>query len=169
MDNQSNIQMSVPSRFLCRRDLVRSVWNILGSCRDTNCVSTWILYLRGKICVFLSGGPKAVWPSNCLKIHPVADVLLLTELSFLHPLVILKQAGRSQHLVMGTLAGNVTSMQWPHNGAQHSQTHSRGLLPLGQYRYDQEMCLQVLESAGSHTNLTLEFRPLEQAWKFHIF
>ena len=66
---------------------MRSVWNILGSCRDTNCVSIWILYLRGKICIFVSGGPKTVWPSNCLKIHPVADFLLLTELSFLHPLV----------------------------------------------------------------------------------
>ena len=35
-------------------------------------MSTWILRLGGKIHIFLLEGPKLMWPSNCLKILPIA-------------------------------------------------------------------------------------------------
>ena len=35
-------------------------------------MSTWILGLGAKIHIFLSGGPKLVRPSDCLKILPIA-------------------------------------------------------------------------------------------------
>ena len=47
----------------------------------------WTLVLKF---LFFSVGPKAVQPSNCLKINPIAIFLLLTALALLHPLGFLK-------------------------------------------------------------------------------
>ena len=61
----------------------RSVWNIIGSCRGTRCVSTWILALGDKIHILLSGSPNTVRPGNFLIIHPIAVFFLMTELTLL--------------------------------------------------------------------------------------
>ena len=82
----------------------RSIWSYLASYGYTPCVWTWLLDLWGKICIFLSGGPNTVWPSNCLKIHPIAVFLLLNMLDLLHSLGFLKQAGSSQLLALGSFA-----------------------------------------------------------------
>lgn len=96
--------MSVPSHLPSRRGLVSLVlWKILGSCRDTPCVWTWIHDLLGTIHIFLSGGPKVVQPINSLKIHPIAIFWPLTELGLLYLLGFLKQAGGS-HLVVLSLS-----------------------------------------------------------------
>ena len=58
-------------------------------------VSTWIQDLGGKIHILLLGIPNAVWPSNCLRIHPITAFLLLIEVALLHCLQFLKQAARS--------------------------------------------------------------------------
>ena len=79
----------------------RIVWSILGSYRDTPCVSSWIPVLGGKIHIFLSGSPNVVWPSNCLKIHPIAVFFLLTGLALLPPLGFLRQGGGLQLLPGG--------------------------------------------------------------------
>ena len=60
--------------------------------------------LGGKICIYLSVGPKVGWPYNCLKIHPIAVFSLLTAQGLLHPLAFLKQAGSSQLLATGPFA-----------------------------------------------------------------
>ena len=83
---------------------LRSLWKILGFCGDTPWVWTWILDLGGKIPSFLLVGPKAVWPSNCLKNHPIAVFLLLTGLDLVYPSEFLKDVGRSQPLDMGPFA-----------------------------------------------------------------
>ena len=76
---------------------------------------SWILWghripgVGGKICIFFSGAPNAVQPSNCLKIHPIAVFFLVTELALVHPLGFLKQVGGSQLLALGPFAVNVTS------------------------------------------------------------
>ena len=49
-------------------------------------------------------GALTVWPSNCLKIHPLAVFLLLNMLDLLHSLGFLKQAGSSQLLALGSFA-----------------------------------------------------------------
>ena len=72
-----------------------------GTVLDPACVSTWILGLRGKIGIFLSGAPNEVQPSSCLKIHAIAVFFLLTELALLHPLGFLKQTGSSKLLAWG--------------------------------------------------------------------
>ena len=41
-------------------------------------MSTWIMILGGNIQSFLSGNPKVVQPSKCLKTHPITVFLLLT-------------------------------------------------------------------------------------------
>ena len=46
-------------------------------------------------------GPKKMWPRNCLKLHPIAVFLLLTERALFHTLVLLRQAGGSQWLAAG--------------------------------------------------------------------
>ena len=43
--------------------------------------STWILGLGAKNHIFLLGNSNGVWPSNCLKIHPVTVCFLLTQLA----------------------------------------------------------------------------------------
>ena len=163
-ERQTNIQASIPSCFLCSEMQ-----------RTKVCLThSWILWghrilgLGGKIRIFLSRGPNAVQPSNCLKIHPVAVFFLLTELALLHPLGFLKQVGSSKLLAWGPLYWNVTLTRWPQYGTQPSQRDLHNLLPHGQYCYDLGMCLQGSESAGSHTALTLEFRSSEQAWRSHI-
>ena len=60
--------------------LCGNFWENVGIHR----VSTWILNLDGKICIFLSVGLKAVQPSNCLEIHPMAVFSHLTVLALLH-------------------------------------------------------------------------------------
>ena len=67
-------------------------------------MSTWISDLDGKLHIFLSVGLKAVWPSNCLKVYPIAVFSLLTALTLLQPLLFLKQAGGSQLLAAGPFA-----------------------------------------------------------------
>lgn len=59
------------------------------------CVSTWVQDLGGKIHILLLGILNAVWPSNCLRIHPITAFLLLIEVALLHSLQFLKQAARS--------------------------------------------------------------------------
>ena len=49
-------------------------------------------------------GPKMVWPSNCLIIHPIAVFLLLTVLDLVYSLEFLKDVGRSQPLDVGPFA-----------------------------------------------------------------
>ena len=51
--------------------------------------------------ISLSVGPKAVRPSNYLKIYPADVFLLLTVIALFHPLGFLKQARSSQLLAMG--------------------------------------------------------------------
>ena len=67
-------------------------------------MSTWISNLDGKICIFLLVGLKEVWPSNCLKINPIAVLSLLTSLALLHPLAFLKEAVGLQLLWVCTFA-----------------------------------------------------------------
>ena len=64
-------------------------------------VSSWIRVLGGRIHIFLSGRPNVVWPSNCLKIHPIAVFFLLTELAVLPPLGFLRRGGGPQLLPGG--------------------------------------------------------------------
>ena len=64
-------------------------------------MSSWILVLGGKIRIFVLGSPNEVWPSTCLKIHPIALFFLLTELTLLCPFGFLKQGGGPQLLAWG--------------------------------------------------------------------
>ena len=67
-----------------------------------------------------------------------------------------------------TVWANVTLSRWPQYGTQHSQTHSRSLLPPGQSWYDLGMCLQGSESAGRHSALILEVRWSGKTWWSHV-
>ena len=68
---------------------------------------------------------------------------------------ILKSSALSLHLVLTIVEIVVT---------RPPQTHSRSLLPHWQDCSDLGMFSQGSENAGRHTALTLELRPLEQAW-----
>ena len=132
----------------------RIVWSILGSYRDTPCVSSWIPVLGGKIHIFLSGSPNVVWPSNCLKIHPIAVFFLLTGLALL-PLWDFWGKGAAPNSPLGAhLRCRVPSTRWPQYGTGPSQTHTQSLLLHGQDHSELWMCLQGSESAGRHTALT---------------
>ena len=100
-ESQSDIQTSVPSRFLYRRDRVRL--GLSGTFLDP--MGTLCVKLDtgpgGKIRIFLLGSPNEVWPSTCLKIHPIALFFLLTELALLSPFGFLKQGGGPQLLAWG--------------------------------------------------------------------
>ena len=76
--------MSVPSHFLCKRDLVSL--GLSGPFLDpvwTHLVSTYIPGLGDKIHILLSGSPNTVRPGNFLIIHPIAVFFLVTELALL--------------------------------------------------------------------------------------
>ena len=98
---QTNIQTSVPSCFLHRRDPVNL--GMSGKFLDP-WVWTCIMDFGGNIYIFLLVGPKAMRPSNCLKIHPIAVLLLLSVLTLLHPLGFLRQSWGLQLLAGGRLA-----------------------------------------------------------------
>ena len=97
-EKQTNIQMSVPSSFLCRRDPV--ILGLSGKFLDTAGTETecepgsWTLLAKLH---FLSVDPKMMWPSNFLKIYPIA-LFLLVPISLVKPLGFLKQAGGLQFL-----------------------------------------------------------------------
>ena len=92
-EKQTNIQMFVPSGFLCRRNPV--ILGLSGKCLDTAQTHTeceagsWTLLAKNQH--FLSVGPKMVQNSNCLKIHPIAVFLLVTAISLVRPLGFLQQ------------------------------------------------------------------------------
>ena len=52
----------------------------------------------GKICLFLSAGPKMMWLNNCLKVHPIAVFLIVTVIALVNPSRFLRQADRLQLL-----------------------------------------------------------------------
>lgn len=70
--------------FLCRRAPVNLGLSekFLDHGGNTLCVN---LDTQVQICIFFSGGPKAVRPIHILKIRPIAIFLLLTELTLFHP------------------------------------------------------------------------------------
>ena len=117
---------------------------------------------------FCLSGPSSWWPSNCMKIHPIAVFLLLTALALVHPLGFLKEACDTQLLAMVHLQWNVTSTRWPQYDTQCFQTHSRSLLPHGKSQCGLWVCLQGLESAGSHTAMILVVRSPVEAWRSHV-
>lgn len=101
---QTNIQTSVTSHFLCRRERSsgpRFDWIILGSCGNTLWVWTWIPNLGGKIPIFFSVGPKVVRLNYCLKIHPIAVFSVMTALDLLQPFAFVKEASSMQLLTAG--------------------------------------------------------------------
>ena len=129
----------------------RSVRKFLGNCRDTPWVSTWISDLGGKYPIFLSAGLKAVQPSNCLEILPIAVFSLLTALTLLHPFHFWSKWAAHNSLLQAHLQWNGTSTRWPHWGTLYSRTHSHSLLPHRQLRCGLRIGLQGLESTGRQT------------------
>ena len=59
----------------------------------------------GKICLFLSAGPKMMWLNNCLKVHSIAVFLIVTVIALVNPFGFLKQAGGLQLLATGPIPG----------------------------------------------------------------
>ena len=83
-ERKTNIQMSVPSWFLCRRGLVRL--GLYGKFLEPvgthpECEPGYRTFRNGKIPIFLFMDAKEGRFSNCLKIHPFAVFLLLTALA----------------------------------------------------------------------------------------
>ena len=93
------MQTFILSSFLYRRDPVcLSIFaKLLDNMRNTLNVKldTWP---SCKLCNFVSVCPKMVRPLDCMKIHPIAIILLLTLRALVHPLGFLKQGSRSQLL-----------------------------------------------------------------------
>ena len=116
--------MSALSHFLCRRDSVNI--GLSGNFLET--VGThhqcqhgyWIWVLKF---AFFLVGPKVVWPSNCLKIHPVAIFLLLTALASLHPLGFLKPSVSSH-------SSPRAQLQWMHFNKVTTKWHPELLATL---------------------------------------
>ena len=137
-------------------------------CGDIPWVWTRILELGGKIHIFLLVCPKAGWPHNCLKMHPIALFSVVTALDLLHPLAFLKQLGSSKLLTTGSFAVECHLNYVSQYGTQYSQTHSCSLLPHMQSWCGLGTCLQGSEYAERSSSLTLEVRSSGQAWRSHI-
>ena len=67
-------------------------------------------------------GPKAGWPHNRLKMHPIAVFSVVTALNLLHPLAFLNQVGGSQLLTAGSSAVECHLNYVPQYGTQYSDT-----------------------------------------------
>ena len=113
-------------------------------------------------------GPKAGWPHNCLKMHPIAVFSVLTALNLLHPLAFLNQVGGSQLLTAGSFAVECHLNYVPQYGSQYSQTHSCSLLPHMQLWCGLGTCFQGSECAERSSYLTLEVRSSGQAWRSYV-
>ena len=146
----------------------RSVWKILGFCGDTPWVWTWILDFGGKIPSFLLVGPKAVWPSNCLKNHSIAVFLLLTGLYLVYPSEFLKDVGRSQPLDMGPFAVEshfdlVMTVWLPALSEPLPQPASSWAVMVWPRNV-----FTRLRKCWRHTALTLAVGSSGQAWRSHV-
>lgn len=157
--------------FLCQRELVSL--GVSGTFLDPGWKNSASLPgrpdLEAKICHFLQTSPNGVWPSNCLKIYPVAACFLLTELAWLPALGFLEAVG-----------GPTTPQLWPIGVARYRPgdpsmapsvlKHTlTAWIPPGQYYSDLGICLQSKKVQGDIWPLTLELRPSVQVWRSDIW
>ena len=116
----------------------RSVWNILGYCRDTYWVWTWILDVVSKISIFsLLALKQCGWATAWKSISLLFSAMLftLTAIVFLKTSGFLRWAGGLQSLHHGPFHWNVNWSRQQQYGTQHSVTLPQ-TVPLGQSQDD---------------------------------
>ena len=109
-----------------------------------------------------------MWPSNCLKIHPIALFLLVTAISgqtFGISEASRQLAVRCHWIISGGVA---THLVITLEGTQHSQTHSYSLFSHGQAQYHLGMGSQGSEMRENILAVTVEIRASVQTWSSHI-
>ena len=109
-----------------------------------------------------------MWPSNCLKIHPIALFLLVTAIS--GQTFGISEASRQLavrcHWIISS--GVATHLVITLEGTQHSQTHSYSLFSHGQAQYHLGMGSQGSEMRENILAVTVEIRASMQTWSSDV-